>query len=491
MKTKRAQRDGDCSWCTRKVSIGDSLFPVLESVCQLSRAAASADDAEDDEASPAAATALLICQPASQANVASTNSTKSSRSSVWIHATPCAEQVFRNLKQPVEPPPCRHWLRLNRCPFGSDCFFLHPTAQQQQQQDAATVTMLQQQPQVKRAWGGRRKKLFKPTSSVFRAWLLNTFGHDYFLKHQQQQQSTTVDMSVGVIDIAGGKGELAFEMENLSGIRTHVIDPRPLTLRNAFLKWISGHYDKAANNPVFQKYLTHYDNTKIPSYPGHLRVFFDGELLHWFLNHQHCQTEHTSQGNKTSSTSSPLEKNKLETQQEWWDQCRATARRQSWTKKGLSLTMDQDGDQGDEADHTTPTATTKNTNTNYSPSQALQPWLSAAPKDTSNVIEAISVLSKCSAVIGLHPDQATEACVDFALATNKPFAVVPCCVFSSMFPKRRLQSDGSPVRSTQQLIQYLMEKDKRIQVDTLGFEGMNKVVYLSPDQCHKQSILTA
>ena len=32
-------------------------------------------------------------------------------------------------------------------------------------------------------------------------------------------------------------------------------------------------------------------------------------------------------------------------------------------------------------------------------------------------------------VIGLHPDEATEAIVDCALAHNKPFAVVPCCVF--------------------------------------------------------------
>ena len=37
-------------------------------------------------------------------------------------------------------------------------------------------------------------------------------------------------------------------------------------------------------------------------------------------------------------------------------------------------------------------------------------------------------LANASAVVGLHPDGATEAIVDFALATGKPFAVVPCCV---------------------------------------------------------------
>ena len=34
----------------------------------------------------------------------------------------------------------------------------------------------------------------------------------------------------GVLDIAGGKGELSFELHNLNGIPTTVIDPRPMRL---------------------------------------------------------------------------------------------------------------------------------------------------------------------------------------------------------------------------------------------------------------------
>lgn len=47
-------------------------------------------------------------------------------------------------------------------------------------------------------------------------------------------------------------------------------------------------------------------------------------------------------------------------------------------------------------------------------------------------------LQACSLVLGLHPDQATDSIVDFAMQYGKPFAVVPCCVFpryaSGMFP---------------------------------------------------------
>ena len=40
-----------------------------------------------------------------------------------------------------------------------------------------------------------------------------------------------------------------------------------------------------------------------------------------------------------------------------------------------------------------------------------------------------ALLHRCSAIVGLHPDQATEAIVDVALATRTPFAVLPCCLF--------------------------------------------------------------
>ena len=43
-----------------------------------------------------------------------------------------------------------------------------------------------------------------------------------------------------------------------------------------------------------------------------------------------------------------------------------------------------------------------------------------------------------SIVIGLHPDQATDSIVDCALRFNKPFAIMPCCVYPTLFPDRRL-----------------------------------------------------
>ena len=54
------------------------------------------------------------------------------------------------------------------------------------------------------------------------------------------------------------------------------------------------------------------------------------------------------------------------------------------------------------------------------------------------------LLATCSVVVGLHPDEATDAIVRVATAHNKPWVVVPCCTFRKKFPHRRLP-DGRPV----------------------------------------------
>ena len=82
-----------------------------------------------------------------------------------------------------------------------------------------------------------------------------------------------------------------------------------------------------------------------------------------------------------------------------------------------------------------------------------------------------------SIVLGMHPDEATEDIVDFAIQYNKPFAVVPCCVFPSLFPNRKLK-DGQLVRTLDQFITYLKAKHPDIQSTTLmDMPGCNVVIY--------------
>lgn len=101
----------------------------------------------------------------------------------------------------------------------------------------------------------------------------------------------------------------------------------------------------------------------------------------------------------------------------------------------------------------------------------------AAGPDASRAAYA-QLLLQSSLVVGLHPDEATEAIVDLALASGCRFAVVPCCVFANKFPDRRLPRTGEPIRTVNQFCEYLRAKDERIRETLLDFEGRNKVLYI-------------
>lgn len=89
-------------------------------------------------------------------------------------------------------------------------------------------------------------------------------------------------------------------------------------------------------------------------------------------------------------------------------------------------------------------------------------------------------IENASLLLGLHADGATEAVVDAALEYQKPFVVVPCCVFPNLFQERRVANDEGtmvPVRSHEQFCKYLKAKDERFQVEILPFEGRNVAIW--------------
>ena len=84
--------------------------------------------------------------------------------------------------------------------------------------------------------------------------------------------------------------------------------------------------------------------------------------------------------------------------------------------------------------------------------------------------------SEVRLVMGLHPDEATEPLLDTALASSINFAVIPCCVFSQLFPHRRLRNNEQPV-SYEAFCDYLCEKSLHIESEKLPFLGKNRVLY--------------
>jgi hypothetical protein len=95
----------------------------------------------------------------------------------------------------------------------------------------------------------------------------------------------------------------------------------------------------------------------------------------------------------------------------------------------------------------------------------------------------LELISGASAIVGIHADQITESIIDHALLFDKPFAVIPCCLFSCLFPPRFLKGGSIVVSSYEDFIQYLLEKDRTICKTVLPFEGRNIVLYRVPVRC--------
>jgi len=110
-------------------------------------------------------------------------------------------------------------------------------------------------------------------------------------------------------------------------------------------------------------------------------------------------------------------------------------------------------------------------------------------------------LDDMSMLVGMHSDQATEHIITHALRLNKPFAVVPCCLFSKLFPDRTITvaiTDGDTEKGKESeekeeravanygdFVQYLQALDGRgrIRRADLPFIGRNVVLFMLPEDC--------
>ena len=83
-----------------------------------------------------------------------------------------------------------------------------------------------------RTWGGRRVRVLNDgRANSFRRFIIEKFG------------DAALRSGGGVLDIAGGKGELSFLFENLNGISSTCIEPRPLQLRSFVRRFTFGRND--------------------------------------------------------------------------------------------------------------------------------------------------------------------------------------------------------------------------------------------------------
>ena len=107
----------------------------------------------------------------------------------------------------------------------------------------------------KKHWKGNHLKGKQARASIFTQWILLNFPH--------------LDPSQFIIDVAGGKGELAFQLHTLRHYQTIVIDPRSLQLTKSIKRYTNSnhlhtHTDNNNNNIIDIKWGQHEFQSTLP-----------------------------------------------------------------------------------------------------------------------------------------------------------------------------------------------------------------------------------
>jgi len=238
-----------------------------------------------------------------------------------------------------------------------------------------------------------------------------------------------------VLDVAGGKGDLSWLLANASGINSVVVDPRPTDHRkiSRTALWYWERRDDPAAQQLGQDHQVLSKMNLAPPFvvPRHLQVFLDSELV------------------SALESTSVLEG--IDAWVEFWDNACSRA------------------DDLEPPGHHTPKR--------YCPQDARQ-------SRVRDAMEALEVLKSTKLILGFHPDEATEPCIDLALQLRIPFAVCPCCVFARAFPDRK--TDDKRIASYSDFLHYLSQKHHGIRMGKLDFGLLggyerNDVLFMLPE----------
>lgn len=270
--------------------------------------------------------------------------------------------------------------------------------------------------------GSRKTRVY-----VFRDWIL----HKY---------SCILKPGNVILDCAGGKGDLSFLLSNADEYRSVVLDPRITKNRHIVksIQYLRDHPEEATKRvvpglPTYQPLaalLPMFKGKEVAELqcPEHMRILVDKDLVDAvkkLVKSYKREEQDDSVGQKW---------------EEYWSQ--AQLKGKEATPLGYKEQEEKDSCPCDRKDGRG------------------GPIVSAK--------DAIETILEAKLIVGFHPDQATDYAIELARVLEVPYAVVPCCVFPSEFPHRRL-ANGSKVKCYDDLIKYLQEHYVESKIERLNF----------------------
>jgi hypothetical protein len=354
----------------------------------------------------------------------------------WCHRT-CVP------KNDIRIPLCKHWTTRGICIFKETCSFRHP------EEERKTKSL-----QRKGTKDGQRNRVYKEgRAGVMRRWLLRTFGENYL-------------KSGFVLDVAGGKGELSFELYYLNNIQTCIIDPRPVHVDRNHKKLQRGYYHKNIMMNIYNsvpKPINELNEICLNNSIKHLRAYFEINSI------------------SSSDISSKASVNLLSNQESF----------NNGIQLGLKTNWSSVNDEQHEDDNKIDLDIEANIDINVNNN------IDNVENNNNNNVEnkidknvnncthchfdilsldwAREKIENCSILLGMHSDQATEHILKYAISNNKPCAIVPCCVCRNSALHRQ------NIRSYDEFISYLMSLHSEIKGVELDFDGKNILLYYLGD----------
>jgi len=125
--------------------------------------------------------------------------------------------------------PCKFFTSSRKCPKGSKCRYAHITNGKERYEWTVERRRLRMERGTMEGdtLSIHDKKGKNERASVFAKFLIKTFG-----------KSDVLSKGSGVLDVAGGRGEMNFELNVLRNVRCTTIDPRPSKLSKRQLRWL-------------------------------------------------------------------------------------------------------------------------------------------------------------------------------------------------------------------------------------------------------------
>jgi len=352
-------------------------------------------------------------------------------------------------------PVCRHFKSKGFCLYGDNCQFDHT-------EDLETKKTTK----VNRGKHGKKYKRNRIANEgrcgSLRKWCIDTFGLERLRKG-------------GVLDVGGGKGELSFEFLSLNEVPATVVDPRQMDLNRFQRKLQFGFYHRNTS-----QFLESYNTNSAPVHeedfhrrPKHIRGFFRMSkpplISQSGLDYKTCQPCKIGVDETIILAMPDLLRGDAENYARALDEALSI----KWTNKGIEHEHEEGERDIEEIEGSKEDGEGEGEKKGESTVER--------PPHTRGLVvtdfeEASKLVRDSVLVVSMHGDQATEPAIDFALETGKPFAVVPCCVYSREFPKR-VGPKGGHVRAYGEFIDYLLAKDTGIKAVELDFEGKNILLY--------------